>query len=73
MLPYNSSTLLSPWQGLFKIRRIGPVNYETEQTGCQNRLQVYHVSLLERWGKEEGLLMKPISDSELGPEGITET
>lgn len=35
-------------------RKIGPVNYEVEQPGRKNQLQIYHVNLLKKWVASEG-------------------
>lgn len=49
MLTDNGNKFLSWWQGPFKVMRsTGPVNYKVEQSGHQNRLQVYHVNPLKR-------------------------
>lgn len=74
LLPDSESKLISRWWEPFWVtRKIGQVNYEVEQPGRKNQLQIYYINILKKWVEPEGWLMSSIwADSELGPEGNLE-
>lgn len=59
MLLDNNHKLLSRWQGPFEVtRRLGPMNYEVQQTEPVRGRQNYHVNLFKKWHNEEGWFMQ---------------